>query len=51
MVRIEAPGTPECQEGISSQGGQWWEEDTVVHYVQEEHIKVTLNDQNVQNEQ
>ena len=23
MVQIEAPSTPECQEGVPSQGGQW----------------------------
>ena len=39
MVQIEAPSTPECQEGIPSQGGQWWEEDRVVHHVQEEHYQ------------
>ena len=37
MVRIEAPITPECQEGVLSQGGQQREEHSVVHPVQEEH--------------
>ena len=36
MVQIEAPRTPECQEGIPRQGGQCREEDGVVHHVQEE---------------
>ena len=39
MVQIEAPSTPECQEGIPSQGGQLWEEDRVVHHVKEEHYQ------------
>ena len=37
MVQIEAPSTPECQEGVPSQGGQHREEHSVVHHVQVEH--------------
>ena len=37
MVQIEAPSTPECQEGVPSQGGQQREEQRVVQRVQEEH--------------
>ena len=36
-VHIEATRTPECQEGIPSQGGHQREEQRVVHRVQEEH--------------
>ena len=36
MVQIEAPSTPECQEGVPSQGGQHREEHSVVHLVQVE---------------
>ena len=39
MVQIEAPSTPECQEGILSQSGQRREGDRVVHHVQEEHYQ------------
>ena len=41
MVQIEAPSTPECQEGVPSQGGQHMEEHSasVVHHVQEEHYE------------
>ena len=42
MVQIEAPRTPECQEGIPSQGGQRREEHRVVHHVQEEHYQGNL---------
>ena len=34
MVQIEAPSTPECQEGVPSQGGQHREEHSVDQYVQ-----------------
>ena len=34
MVQIEAPSTPDCQEGVPSPGGQQDEEDMVVHNVQ-----------------
>ena len=37
MVQIEAPSTPESQEGVLSQGGQHREEHSVVHHVQVEH--------------
>ena len=37
MVQVEAAGTPECQEGVPSQGGQRREEHRVVHHVQVEH--------------
>ena len=37
MVQVEAPSTPECQEGVPSQGGHQREEHRVVHCVQEEH--------------
>ena len=37
MVQVEAPSTPECQEGVPSQGGHQKEEHGVVHHVQEEH--------------
>ena len=37
MVQVEAPSTPECQEGVLSQGGHQREEHRVVHHVQEEH--------------
>ena len=37
MVQVEAPSTPECQEGVPSQGGHQMEEHGVVHRVQEEH--------------
>ena len=37
MVQIEAASTPECQEGLTSQGGQHREEHSVVHHVQVEH--------------
>ena len=36
-VQVEAPSTPECQEGVLSQGGHQREEHRVVHRVQEEH--------------
>ena len=36
-VQVEAPSTPECQEGIPSQGGHQREEQRVVQRVQEEH--------------
>ena len=39
MVQIEAPSTPECQEGVPSQGGQHREEHSVVHHVQVEHYQ------------
>ena len=32
MVQIEAPSTPECQEGVPSQGGQHMEEHSVFHH-------------------
>ena len=34
MVQMEAPSTPECQEGVPSQGGEWVEKNRVVHHVQ-----------------
>ena len=34
MVQIEALSTPDCQEGVPSQGGQHREEHSVVHHVQ-----------------
>ena len=37
MVQIEAPSTPECEEGILFQEGQGREEHRVVHHVHEEH--------------
>ena len=37
MVQVEAPSTPECQEGVPSQGGHQREEQRVVQRVQEEH--------------
>ena len=37
MVQREAPSTPECQEGVPSQGGQHREEHSVVQHVQVEH--------------
>ena len=37
IVQVEAPSTPECQEGVPSQGGHQREEHRVVHHVQEEH--------------
>ena len=43
MVQIEALSTPECQKGIPSQGGQWWEEDSVVHHAMNQTINKTLN--------
>ena len=36
-LQVEAPSTPECQEGVPSQGGHQREEQRVVHRVQEEH--------------
>ena len=36
MVQVEAPSTPEYQEGVPSQGGNQREEHMVVHCVQEE---------------
>ena len=39
MVQIEAPSTPECQEGVPSQGGQHREEQSVDHHVQVEHYQ------------
>ena len=39
MVQIEAPSTPECQEGVPSQGGQHREEHSVVQHVQVEHYQ------------
>ena len=39
MVQIEALSTPECQEGVPSQGGQLEGEHEVVHYVQEEYYQ------------
>ena len=39
MVQIEVPSTPECQEGVPSQGGLHMEEHSVVHHVQEEHYE------------
>ena len=36
---VEAPSTPECQEGVLSQGGQHREEHSVVHHVQVEHYQ------------
>ena len=46
MVQIEAPSTPECQEGIPSQGGQHREEHCVVQHVQVERVteRVTERD-------
>ena len=38
MVQIEAPSTPECQEGVPSQGGH-----SVVHHVQVQHYPCTIN--------
>ena len=32
MVQVEAPSTPECQEGVPSQGGHQREEHRVVHH-------------------
>ena len=37
MVQVEASSTPECQEGVPSQGGHQREEHRVVHCVQEVH--------------
>ena len=37
VVQVEAPSTPEFQEGIPSQGGHQREEQRVVQCVQEEH--------------
>ena len=34
MVQIEAPSTPDCQEGVQSPGGQQDEEHRVVYHVQ-----------------
>ena len=34
MVQREAPSTPECQEGVPSQGGQQREEHNEVHHAQ-----------------
>ena len=39
MVQLEAPSTPDCQEGIQSQGGQHREEQRAVHHVQDEQYK------------
>ena len=39
MVQIEAPSTPECQEGVPSQGGQHREEHSVVQSVEVEHYQ------------
>ena len=39
MVQIVALSTPECQEGVLSQGGQLREGHRVVHHVQEEHYQ------------
>ena len=39
MVQIEAPGTPECQDGVPSQGGQQREEHRVVHHDQVDHYQ------------
>ena len=39
MVQIEALSTPECQEGVQSQGGQQREEHMVVHHVHVEHYQ------------
>ena len=39
MVQIKALSTPECQEGVPSQGGQRREEHRVVHHDQENIIK------------
>ena len=39
MVQVEASSTPECQEGVPSQGGHQKEEQRVVHHVQEEHFE------------
>ena len=39
MVQRETLSTPECQEGVPSQGGQQREEHRVVHYDQEEHYQ------------
>ena len=36
MVQIDAPSTPECQEGVPSPGGQR-EEEHRVHHVQGEY--------------
>ena len=38
-VQIEAPNTPECQEGVTSQGGQQREEHRVIQQVQVEHYE------------
>ena len=38
-LTIEAPSTPECQEGVPSQGGQHREEHSVVHHIQVEHYQ------------
>ena len=39
MVQRGALSTPECQEGVPSQGGQWREEHRVVHHDQVEHYE------------
>ena len=39
MVQIEILNTPECQEGVPSQGGQKKEEHRVVRHVQVEHYQ------------
>ena len=39
MVQIEAQSTPECQEGVPSQGWQQREEPRVVYHVQVEHYQ------------
>ena len=46
MVQIEAPSTPECQEGVPSQGGQHREEHSVVHHVQVDHYQGQNHEQN-----
>ena len=39
MVQMEAPSTPECHDGVQSQGGQQREKHRVVHHAQEEHYE------------
>ena len=45
MVQIEAPSTPECQEGVPSPGGQRREEHRSVHHVQVEYYQKKSQDQ------
>ena len=46
MVQIEAPSTPDCQEGVPSQGGQHREEHSVVQHVQVDHYQGQNHEQN-----